>query len=314
MAIHPTLQPGPTARAVLFPVDYLPHFMANFTTILTHPGGAHKDEFLACSVLLALHSVPITRREPTPDDLANPATAVVDVGHRHEPALHNFDHHQLPKDHPPTCSLSLVLQHLGLYDDARQFCDWLETAEWFDCRGPLATAKWLGVTPEALAKLTSPIDLTLLRRFALAARLEPGQPLWEMMRMIGEDLLDYVKSLRARLDFIAQHAEIWTLDLAGAPAQILFLPRTDPLPDDPSMGLERFIESRGLATQVVGTVSPDRRSAGYGLSRYRDSARLDFTRIASRPEVHFAHARGFVAKTSATDIALLKELMSLSGV
>lgn len=287
--------------------------MTNVSTILTHPGSAHKDEFLACCVLLALHPVPVLRREPTASDLADPAICVVDVGHRHEPALNNFDHHQLPKDHPPTCSLSLVLQHLGLYDDARQFCDWLETTEWFDCRGALSTAKWLGVSPEALAKLTSPIDITLLRRFALAARLEPGQPLWEVMKMIGEDLLDYVKSQRARLDFIGQHAEVWTVDLAGTPGQILFLPRTDPLPDDPSMGVERYIESRGLAN-VVGTVSPDRRSIGYGLSRHRDSARLDFTCIAGQPDVHFAHARGFVAKTTATDVNRLQELLALAGV
>jgi len=288
--------------------------MTTFDTILTHPGGAHKDEFLACSVLLALRPVPVVRREPTEDDLNSPATCVVDVGHRHEPALHNFDHHQLPKDEPPTCSLSLVLQHLGLYADARQFCDWLETAEWFDCRGPIVTAQQLGASAETLAKLVSPIDITVLRRFALAKRLDPGQPLWEIMRMIGEDLLDYVKSLRTRLDFIARHAEIWTVDLGGQPAKILFLTRTDPLPDDPSMGIDRYIEIAGLADEVVGTVSPDRRSTGYGLSRFRDSARLDFTRIADQPGVHFAHARGFVAKTSLTDLAQLKVLLALSGV
>jgi hypothetical protein len=288
--------------------------MIPFGTILTHPGSAHKDEFLACSVLLAVHPVRIVRREPTPADLASTATCVVDVGDRHEPALNNFDHHQLPKDHPPTCSLSLVLQHLGLYDDARQFCDWLEAAEWFDSRGLISTAQWLGVTPDAVLQLNSPIDVTLLRRFALESRLEPGQPLWEMMRMIGEDLLAYLKTLRARLDFIARHSEIWTLDLAGSPAPILFLPRTEPLPDDPSLGIDRYIESRGLSDQIVGIVSPDRRSAGYGLSRHRDNPRLNFTRIADRPGVHFAHARGFVAKTSLTDVAELKKLVALSGV
>lgn len=289
-------------------------FMPSLDLILTHPGSAHRDEFLACCVLLALHPVPIVRREPTEADLANPAVAVLDVGHRHEPALNNFDHHQFPKDHPLTCSLSLVLQHLGLYDDARQFCDWLETAERFDCTGPLATAKWLGITPEALFRLTSPSDITLIRRFALAARLEPGQPLWEVMRMTGEDILDYIKTLRARLEFLDRHAQLWTIDLAGTPAEILFLPRTDPLPEDPSAGIDRFLVARGLAERVVGTVTPDRRSTGYGLSRFRDSARLDFTRIANRPEVHFAHARGFVAKTTATEPEQLKALLALSGV
>jgi hypothetical protein len=288
--------------------------MTTFDLILTHPGSAHKDEFLACCVLLAIHPAPIVRREPTPADLAASTTAILDVGDRHEPALNNFDHHQFPKDHPPTCSLSLVLQALGLYDDARQFCDWLESAEWFDTRGPLSTAKWLGVESDIVFKLNSPIDIALLRRFALASRLAAGDPLWEMMRTVGEDLLDYLKTMRARLDFIGRHAETWTVDLAGSPGQILFLPRTDPLPEDPSLGIDRYIESRGLSDQIVGTVSPDRRSPGYGLSRYRDSARLNFTRVADRPGVHFAHARGFVAKTSITDVAELKALVALSGV
>jgi hypothetical protein len=287
--------------------------MTKFDTILTHAGSAHKDEFLACSVLLSLHPVPVVRREPTPADLDSPAVCVVDVGHRHEPALHNFDHHQFPKDHPPTCSLSLVLQHLGLYADARQFCEWLEPAEWFDTRGPIATAQWLGVARDALNKLNSPIDTTLLRRFALEPRLAPGDPLWVVMRMIGEDLVDYLKSLRTRLDFIGRHAEIWDLELPDGPAQILFLPRTAPLPDDPSMGLERYIASHGLADRVVATIAPDRRSTGYGLARFQDSPRLDFTNIAGCPDVHFAHARGFVAKTSATEPARLKALLTLAG-
>lgn len=288
--------------------------MIPFDTILTHPGGAHNDEFLACSLLLTLDSAPIIRREATADDLAHASTCVVDVGHRHEPALNNFDHHQLPKDHPPTCALSLVLQHLGLYDDARQFCDWLETAEWFDTRGPIHTAKWLGVTTDTLARLNSPINGTLLRRFALSTRVEPGQPLWEIMRMIGEDIVEFVKSLRERLIVLSRQAEFWTLDLAGGEARILFLPRTEPMLDEPSMGLDRFIQSRGYGDEVVGIVSPDRRSPGYGLERYRDNPRLDFTRLAGRPGVHFTHARGFVAKTTITDVAELKALLALAAV
>ena len=170
----------------------------NFSQILTHPGGSHKDEFLACCLLLAENPVSIVRREPTDADLADLSIAVVDVGHEHDPARGNFDHHQFPKDHPPTCSLSLVLQHLGVYEDARKFCDWLEPAEWFDTRGPIETARWLGVERETLFKLNSPIDTTLLRRFAAVTALAPGEPLWEIMRWIGQDLLDYLKNLRQR--------------------------------------------------------------------------------------------------------------------
>jgi Uncharacterized conserved protein related to MYG1 family len=288
--------------------------MTPIRTILTHPGGAHKDEFLACSVLLAIHPVPVVRREPSSRDLADAGVCVVDVGHRLQPELNNFDHHQFPRDHTPTCSLSLVLQHLGLYEDARRFCDWLETAEWFDCRGPIATAVWLGVHKEIMTRLNSPIDMTLLRRFSQSPRLEPGDPLWEVMRMVGEDLLQYIRSLRERLEYLHRHAEWWTLNVGTETKRVLFLPRTEPLFDEPSLGLEQFIEGLGLEDEVAGLVYPDRRGKGYGMSRFQDDKRLDFTRIAGQPEVHFAHARGFLAKTSATEVSRLRELVDQAVV
>jgi hypothetical protein len=288
--------------------------MKAINVLLTHPGGAHKDEFLACCVLLAVHPVRIERREPQPADLGNPETCVVDVGHLHEPERNNFDHHQFPKDHVPTCSLSLVLDHLNLYQDTRQFCEWLEPTEWFDCRGPHETARWLGVGRDVLNQLNSPIDGTLLRAFAGLDRLMPGEALWEIMRMIGQDIVGYVRSLRARLDWIAEQAEIWTLDKAGSPVNVLFLPRTEPIPDEPSMGLDRYVESCGLEGQMIGLVYPDRRGEGYALSRFRDKPQLNFSRIAQDSRVHFAHVRGFVAKTSATAEAQLKDLLTLSLV
>jgi hypothetical protein len=278
--------------------------------ILTHPGGAHKDELLACSLLVAVHGVEVVRREPTAEDLADPATAVIDVGGEHDPAKNNFDHHQFPADHPPVCSLSLVLQHLGIYEDARSFCDWLEPAEWFDTRGPNVTAKWLGTDRDTLAKLNSPVDATLLRRFARSARLGPGDVLWEMMRFIGEDLIEFVRSLRQRLDFVAEHAQLWRV----GGSEVLFLPRIEPMSDEPSAGLGRYLQSIGKEKEVVALVYPDRRGSGYGLSRYNDAPAFNFTRIEAEADVHFAHARGFVAKTSAADLARLRELLELALV
>jgi hypothetical protein len=61
-------------------------------------------------------------------------------------------------------------------------------------------------------------------------------------------------------------------------------------------------------------VYPDRRGSGYGLSRHKDHPRLDFTRVGTAVDVHFAHARGFVAKTSASDPERLKELLAAAWV
>lgn len=286
--------------------------MRNFTSILTHPGSSHKDEFLACCLLVAANDAPILRREPTQEDLDNLQMAIVDVGGEHEPERGNFDHHQFPKDHPPTCSLSLVLMDMGLYEDARQYCDWLEVAEWFDTRGPQETAAWLGVERELLAKLNSTVDLTLLRRFAGMSEIRSGEPMWEVMRWVGMDLIGYLKSLREKLNEIARVSEIWELGEGAESFRVLFLPRAENVADDASAGLARYAAGLPEEKSVVGMVYPDRRGGGFALSRYNDNLGFDFTRVGGEPDVHFAHARGFVAKSSATDPGRIRELLAKS--
>ena len=123
--------------------------------------------------------------------------------------------------------------------------------------------------------------------------------------MIGQDLVDYITTLRARLNFVAEHAEVWELDGFKA----LFMPRTEPLPDEPSSGLGYHIEALGLEDEVLALVYPDRRGEGYGMRRYNDDPGMEFTRISEETDVHFTHARGFIAKTSSSDPARLKELL-----
>ena len=278
-------------------------------SILTHPGGSHKDEFLACCVVLAKKAVAIERREPTDEDLADASICVLDVGHEHNPDKNNFDHHQFPADQIPTCSLSLILQHLELYKDARQFCDWLEPAEWFDCRGPNDTAKWLNVKREAIGQLNSPIDISLLRRFAKETLVTEDSPLWQMMKMIGEDLLSYITTLRERINFVKENSEFWPITINNETHYFIYLPRTEPLPEDASGGVSQFIEESGKEN-VIGIICPDRRGQGYGLSKFNDSPLLDFTKIEAFDDVHFAHKRGFIAKTSATEKSRLEALIN----
>ncbi len=277
--------------------------------IITHPGGAHKDDLLATALLLAKYPVPVDRRDPTEAELADAAVAVVDIGGRHDPERLNFDHHQFPREHEPTCALSLVLQAFGLYADARRFCEWLEMTEWLDCRGPGETAARFGFDPGLLGQLNSPVDVTTLRRFAAADRHEPGQPVWEWLRRIGSDLLEYLEHLRGRLDAIGRQAVTWSLGGNEAEPLVLFMPRIEPLPEEPSAGIGHYLREVGLEGAVVATIYPDRRGAGYGLRRMGDDPRVDFKRIEGQPDVHFAHKQGFIAKTSATDPARLLHLV-----
>ena len=280
--------------------------------IVTHPGGAHKDDFLACCLLAHLHGVPIQRREPSGGDLANVATCVVDVGGVHDAQLNNFDHHQFPRDAPPLCALSLVLQDLGLYEDALKFCAWLRPAEWLDTLGPNEAAKLMEIPRAALSELNSPIDITLLNRFANHTQLAADDAIYQVMCMVGEDIVNYVRSLRQRLDFLKQHCQWWTIETDGsdcAPIQVLFLEQSDVIAKDPSFGIFAFIAEQEKEDQVHALVYPDRRGTGYGLTRYEDCPRLNFSRLENHDDVRFAHKRGFVAKVDATNPARLKELL-----
>lgn len=279
------------------------------SSIITHPGGAHKDDFLACSVLLYKSPVSIFRREPSSSDLDDLSIAVLDVGGEHKPEKLNFDHHQFPRDHVPTCALSLVLQYLEIYEDAREFCPWLEVAEWFDCRGPKDTAEWLDMDRDTLAKLNSPLDITLLKNFAAQTEHHPGEPVWEVMRMIGSDLVKFITNLRSKLNEVSKFTEVWNLKKEGDEFKILFLPRINSLPDDASDVLGYQVRSLGLEDEIIAILSPDSRGDGYGMRRYNDDTRMDFCKLENESDVHFTHARGFIAKTSAVDKGRLQEML-----
>jgi hypothetical protein len=279
------------------------------SSIITHPGGAHKDDFLACAVLLFQHQVSIFRREPLESDLLDSSIAVLDVGGEHAPERLVFDHHQFPRDHVPTCALSLVLQYLGIYEDAREFCPWLEVAEWFDCRGPKDTAKWLDMDRETLAKLNSPLDITLLKNFAAQTEHHPGEPIWEVMRMIGRDLVEFITNLRSKLNEVSQFTEVWNLKKDKDEFKVLFLPRISSLPEGASDVLGYQVRALGLEEEIIAILSPDSRGQGYGMRRYNDDARMDFSKVEGEADVHFAHARGFIAKTSAVNKERLQEML-----
>ena len=249
------------------------------SSIITHPGGAHKDDFLACAVLLFQHQVSIFRREPLESDLLDSSIAVLDVGGEHAPERLVFDHHQFPRDHVPTCALSLVLQYLGIYEDAREFCPWLEVAEWFDCRGPKDTAEWLDMDRDTLAKLNSPLDITLFKNFAAQTEHHPGEPVWEVMRMIGRDLVEFITNLRSKLNEVSQFTEVWNLKKDKDEFKVLFLPRISSLPEGASDVLGYQVRALGLEEEIIAILSPDSRGQGYGMRRYNDDARMDFSKV-----------------------------------
>lgn len=271
-------------------------------TAITHPGAAHRDEFMALCLLIAAGKISkILRRDPTPAELEDPNIYVVDVGLRHEPSKLNFDHHQFDRDHAPTCAITLVLEHLGIdLVQARSIWGWLEFSEKMDSKGPFATAAQLGMTPDALFETVSPIETTVLRWFESTTVVDSqewwgygsGQGvdegrLWHLMRMVGEEKLNYLNEVVERLAFLRSNAKVTSIDgLTVVDATCV------DRKNNPTLGLEMFCQEW---SEVAVTVTQDDRGEGKCLFRRKDHPQVDFSRLEG--EVLFAHKGGFVAKT-----------------
>jgi hypothetical protein len=142
------------------------------------------------------------------------------------------------------------------------------------------------------------------------SELNPGDTLYEFMRLVGEDLLDYLRVVRERIDLVKAHCERWSIPHGGDAIEVVFLPRTEPMADEPSAAVNNFIRAEGLEETIAAIVYPDRRGEGYGIGRYEDHPKLDFSRVEQETDVHFAHKSGFMCKTSATAPERLRELIA----
>ncbi len=264
--------------------------------LITHSGSAHADETLSCAVLLASGRgiTRIDRLAKVSDaELADRECLVLDIGGRHEPELHNFDHHQFSGDAPPSCTFQLVLDWMGLYGGACVWFPWLEPLVWVDSKGNGQTARHYGWPEGTVEQLESPVELALRDAFSACSTLVPGDPVWMWLTAVGDWLLGKLSALEARWTLFQKEGRI--LSVHGLKVLFLDLP---PGTKEPGLGLEQ-IRLR-LGGDIVARIVPDARGGGYALKRFEDDAPcLDFLRLRNDPRMGFIHAGGFLATTRA---------------
>ena len=243
--------------------------------IITHPGSAHFDEVTAISFLLAEKTAAqfrIERREPLPVELEDPDIWVIDIGLRHEPEKHNFDHHQ-SLDCP--ASFVLVAGYLGLLE-TMSVMPWWQFKDSVDRIGPVESSVIFHAGDDLVNR--NPVESWLVTRFAG----EPEQCI-PMLKDYGKKLIGEAKTLKKQIDYW-KTAE--RLVIAGVPAM---LGETKE-----SLGLDEFRRLDKNPPDIV--ISLDRTGSGWRLFRY-DGTPVNFTLIADSPDIAFAHKNGFMAKT-----------------
>jgi len=308
--------------------------------IKTHPGGGHRDDWTAVAIVLGymkandLPMPTVVRQDTDQSDLDSDAIMLIDVGESWDPSKLNFDHHQFPRDHEPSCALSLVLKWLGLYDTAKSVFKWLEATEIMDSKGPIALgdaydigsnrmkskldligskysvdSKYLsmeGSTPprDAIMRLSSPIENFVLSEWSASDLHRPGESFYDFMTDFGVSTVETIDYIEQRYGELNDKGNVYDINAVKI-FDATFISRDD----NPTFYLEDFVSE--AYPEVAVTVTQDDRGDGFSLFRRNDHPQVDFSvfteksdsgKSVIKPEwkdkIIFSHNGGFIAKTS----------------
>lgn len=301
--------------------------MTHSRRIVTHAGSAHADEVVSSALLLAYDDSisSITRvNQASTTELDDPAIYVLDIGRQHDPGLLNFDHHHFDPDAPPRCTLSLVIDHLGLIGAARRCWPWLEAFERWDTGGPVAVENHFKIPGLALTLplLPAPLEQTIIDIFSAQKRLMPDDIIFQMLRTLGSKLLTELQQLPDLINWYGQHAVTRARIPPGIQAvkweALSVLPEwIDEIaltkwPDVPRAlarkAFQLFLREKAPAARL--TITPDERGSGFVLTSASNAEPIDFRVLAGDPEITYIHATGFMAVTRSMDDDVVKKLLA----
>ena len=264
--------------------------------IVTHPGVAHRDEFLACSLADAgaVREFNIDRREPTAEELLNPRVLVLDIGGKYEPHLANFDHHQeLPTGLEGACAFTLLARHVEwrghLVHDLLKDRPWYRATEVIDNKGLRGFAEEFAEGAFVpFGPLRSPIEGGMLQFFAK----DPTEVAVIFALCVATLLDEEVEAVETYGELEGKARYGTHNGLAYTLVEEWFRSR------DPRR-LSEWLARKGLHPDF--TIAPNPRGDGYSLFRCGrapgEPEVLDFSRLAEDPRIHFAHKSGFLAVT-----------------
>ena len=267
--------------------------------IIVHGGPAHLDDYMAASLAWA-HAIwkgdlsgfdddtfkGVERRDPTPEELADAETWVLDVGGVIDPELHNFDHHQLPRG-SKDCAMTLLADFLGVRSIIGKLFPWFEVRGELDACGPFATAKGMGLEWANVSKFMGPFEDLVLDEF----RQDPKR----VVRSLAQ------KVLRA----LVAYDRVGPLVKSGLTGQGIYV--VDFTAADP--GDVRLVEAAFTKDNGV-SIFHDDRGNGLTLLRMCDDPMIDFSRCEGDKDVMFAHKGGFICKTASKDIEAAMRLIA----
>lgn len=280
---------------------------------VTHPGKAHRDDFItSCLIFAEFPGTPIFRRNPTPEELADPRVIVFDIGGSYDPALNNYDHHQLEnteKREDLRCALSLWLEAHGDLASARTYWPWLIPSEVADCQGTKALAQMANSSWNDISLISiNPTENFLLHEFGSREGIHTNSDDWlnQAMWAFGTHLINSISARQTAFEILNRIKLVYEIE----GLLTLELPHKDFLPSL-FPHIEAWIHASHPNT-VIHIYPDDRVEEGICLLRRNDHPKVSFTQIEGEPEITFVPKSGHLAKIKPCPKHRVLELCRLS--
>jgi hypothetical protein len=290
---------------------------------ITRPGVVYLDEWLSIALLTAVnYSAVIERRAVSEDDFRDPTRVIVNQGGQqfldwgakrpilHQPSAIVLDHHYLSQDAAPVCTISMVLDILGLVEIARKVWPWLRYYEIRDSKGEDrltetvvnnlldimgadylsgSESQYLPEMWQVLKPLQSPIEITMMMMFGKYRIHYPGSRMHRMLQAIGDESLNFLQSVKDRWELLSREAKV------GYIKGHKWIDATCIAPQDmPSLELGRWIND--YHPDAVGSITLDDKGRTLRIYRRKESPAINLHLIAGQPDVLYVHKDSKLAK------------------
>ncbi len=271
--------------------------------VITHTGGAHRDEVRTIMFFFALMDrvLPVERRDPTLEELEDPGVIIFDVGGRYEPQKNNFDHHQfeIVEERDPEecqCAFTLFGRECGL-EELLQDEPWYRFTAIVDCLGYKKAAHYLGLA-YLPAECRSPVEEAILDLIEEGEINESG---WYFLKKIGQKTLQRIYNRKKKLPWFAKNAEFYYIPAQPEDIPVMYFEGKGDVKGYKEFG---HVANQWLLQKVAVCIMPNNRedqdNGSMTLYRFRDDPRIDFSLLRNSPYRHqfkYLSCRGYVAKT-----------------
>ncbi len=257
--------------------------------IVTHCGKAHKDEFIAIAIIMAMNpneECIIYRREPSINELIGEDVFVVDIGEVYLPKAKNFDHHQYRGG---DASFVQILKYYDLYEDAKEIFKWIDVSSMNDTEGPYKVASTFKISVDDYFSMSSPIEFVVLNHFSKMEVIKKGDLIYNLMEEFGKTTVSSIQAIKKRIDFIRSTMSF--IDIDGYKILI------HNIKNNPTLGLHNLYKKLNNPKIIAAVIPDDRGSGGNGILRFDNNDKIDLSLLENHELISFAHKNGFVAKS-----------------